>query len=368
MTPIYAISKTSHQGGNNTTVEKKREKAMAESETSQEATVESNGDSVVSTAHPPESSSVHGETSEENPAAGLKWILSGLAAILLIVVAVQLIRYSPPGTWAKGKQKRQQAQSTLPGAGWSSGTGISLAQQEAYLLRNAETELAGVESCLGENRKNIEDWYRENLAALETWKRKCLRDLAREEQLAWTRYNQNMKNLRSDTSAIADAESHGSQNIMRMPDGSVSTSEHVSTQGTFSSTENTYVVGNPAGQYEWEMRSIQNARNSIQQEFVKLRKKRDRYIAELERDAERRREGIHARKREITESTQIKLQGGPGVVSALSYSENGESIIMFEGRVYREGESIGAFKIRKIHPDKRVEFEKNGAILIQRVE
>lgn len=69
-------------------------------------------------------------------------------------------------------------------------------------------------------------------------------------------------------------------------------------------------------------------------------------------------------KERIRENTKVKLSGGPSVVNAIIWSDEGKPSIFFNGEIYHEGNIIDGFRVRKILPD-RVEFEKNDKIWIQ---
>lgn len=76
-------------------------------------------------------------------------------------------------------------------------------------------------------------------------------------------------------------------------------------------------------------------------------------------------ERMYAKERQ--ESSKPKLQGGPGVVDAICFTENHKGLIIVKGQIFHEGDVVNGFNVRKIHPDK-VEFEMNGQICVQRLE
>lgn len=200
-----------------------------------------------------------------------------------------------------------------------------------------------------QQRQRVEKRYTQSLAILDKWAKNILEQLEGEEKAAWGRYLQNMNNIVSIESGYAYSNDH------------------------FSGTAYSFVVGDPAGQYSQERRLIQNAKAAVELEFKKLRQRRDDYLAEIERytDAEERRLAEierykDAEKRRAQKHTEIKLAGGPGLVGAVSISGENK-LIMIEGRVLREGDSINGFKVSGIYPD-RIEFEKSGKAWVHKME
>jgi len=61
----------------------------------------------------------------------------------------------------------------------------------------------------------------------------------------------------------------------------------------------------------------------------------------------------------------LRLQGGPGIIDAMSTS--GNPFVMIEGEILYEGDVVRGFKIRKIF-NHRVEFEKDGQVLVREID
>jgi len=239
-------------------------------------------------------------------------------------------------------------------------------KQEAQQIRNLNMEMKNVDEYVSEQQQNIENWYVKNLAILQQWAKEWHGQLEEEEKVAWARFCQNMENIVSSRSGHLRMNSHGYANTYIMPDGYAMTNGHFTTDGRFSETTNTSVVGDPAGQYDWERTQIKNSREFIKRKFSELEQKRKNYLAEVERYAERVRARICADKRHLQKRTQVKLRGGPGVVEAISIGGNSESFIMIDGKFAYEGSMVNGFKVHKIYPD-RVEFEKDGKIWVQKM-
>jgi len=242
-----------------------------------------------------------------------------------------------------------------------------LKQQEEYELRSCNMEVANLAEYARKERQNIETWYAENLANLKQWEKERLEQLDREEKIAWARYNQDVKKTTSKTRESLNAGSYETASTHMVTDSYAMTKSYTSTDGLHSQTTDTYVVGNPARIYELEMRRIENERDAIKSEFLKLKRKRDRYLAESESYVQRRIDVINVKKRRVKENTTAKLQEGPGMIDAISFSGSGERLIIFEGKIYHEGDVVNGFNIHKIFAD-RVEFEKNGQISVQKLQ
>jgi len=300
-----------------------------------------------------------------------KWgVLSVLFIILVSVVIAMRFGSSIPIQDTRASVRLYGSQSARL---YGSQEDMPLTQEyEGYLKWQEERQLAKTDMELGDideyvlrEQKNIENWYAINLVNLKKWKKERLQQLESEEKIAWARYCQNAKNTVSETEGRITMNSYGTADTRIISRDLAVIDSYMRTDGHFSDTSGSYVVGDPAGIYEIQMRSIANAKNSIEMEFVKLEQKKKRYLGDVESLADRRRGGIYAKKRTILRSTRLKLQGGPGIIDAIGMA--GNPLVMIEGEVFYEGDVVRGFKIRNIS-DYKVEFEKDGQILVQEID
>jgi len=238
----------------------------------------------------------------------------------------------------------------------------SLELQEHQQLNDLDMALEDVNEYVAQQRQKVENWYAQNLANLQKWAKSTLEQLDAEEKAAWARCLQNMNNITSIRSGAGIVSGSGSANTWLMTDDYAATNGYFNSNGSFSESTHSFVVGDPAGQYNLERQSIRNSRELIEAEFVKLQQEKQRYMAEIESLADRRRGTIHAAKRAVKRDTRLKLQGGPGMIDAIS--TGGRPLVMIEGEIFYEGDVVRGFKIRKIS-NHQVEFEKNGQIWVR---
>ena len=236
--------------------------------------------------------------------------------------------------------------------------------QEQQQLNYLDMELEDFNEYVAQQRQNVENWYAQNLANLQKWAKNILEQLDAEEKAAWARCLQNMNNIASIRSGTGIVSGSGSANTYLITDDYAATNGYFNSNGYFSETTHSFVIGDPAGKYNWERQSIQNSRESIEMEFVKLQQEKQRYLAEIESLADRRRDTIHATKRAVKRNARLKLQGGPGTIDAISTA--GRPLVMVEGQTFYEGNVVRGFTIKKIY-DYKVEFEKNGQVLVQQL-
>jgi len=254
------------------------------------------------------------------------------------------------------------------------GYGEALKSQEKQKLMNLDVQLRDIEQYVPQERQRIENWYLNNLAILNKWANEWLERLEGEQKAAWARFCENLNNTISNKTGGLTIDSYGYAGTYFTGGGYATTNSYIKTDGYFSEKTHTFVVGNPAGQYETELNWIKNSRRAIKYEFVKLQQKRENSLAEVERHAEKQREAIenqreaiYAKKRSIKKDIEIKLSGGPGKVQVVSISKYApaSACIMLEGKIYYEGSIINGWRLNKINSD-RVEFTKNGKIWIEK--
>ena len=216
--------------------------------------------------------------------------------------------------------------------------------QEMLKAALKQQELDNLDQYVVEQRHNVENWYAQNLANLQQWANNILEQLAAEEKAAWARCLQNMNNVTSIRSGRGIVSGTGSANTHLITDDYAVTNGYSNSYGNFSETTHSFVTGDPAGRYKLERESLQNRRKSIEMQFLKLEQEKQRYLAEIQSVADRK--------------------GGPGTIDAISTV--GRPLVMVEGETFYEGDVVRGFTIKKIY-DYKVEFEKNGELLVQQL-
>lgn len=317
----------------------------------------------------PESSPVaHAGTTEGETRQHLEWLL--LWVLVIVLMLTILLSFFKTGSAeplsTSSKEDTPVLISHYEKLDREGERGQFLKQQEQQQIEKWDMELKNIDKYAVEERQKIENWYLNNLIILQEWAQEMLERLDDEEKLAWGRFCQNMQNITSHRSGYLIGNSYGSADSHATAGGYAITHGYTWTDGYFSGTTHTFVVGNPGGRYESEIRQIRNSKEAIRSEFENLKRKKEGHLAELEQYVNNLRENVYAAKRRLKESTEIKLQGGPGLISAICSSKNGQSSIVFEGQILHEGHIANGFKVHKIHPD-RVEFEKDGKIWVQKL-
>lgn len=238
-----------------------------------------------------------------------------------------------------------------------------LKQQEQDKLRSLEQASVELDNYVTERRKEIETWYTSELARLKLWAESRAKELDEDAKVAYARCLQKMQNTVSNSTAVLSENTYVYADTYYSPYGYATTNGYAYTDGVLQGVTRQRVVGDPVGDYKFELENIKESQRSVEDVFSELSQKRERYLWELEVYARSRRLGIEAQKRLVSKNTEVKLAGGPGVVDAISCS-GGKPCIMFSGEILHEGDSANGFKIIKIHED-RVEFEKDGEVWIQ---
>ena len=242
-------------------------------------------------------------------------------------------------------------------------------------LRDLDRKLKHVGEDVPRQRQEIENWYASELARSEKWKKQRLEQLNKEEELARARCYQGMQNTTSEAVGYHTEQGRSVGDTFIISDGrgisDAYSNTYTSRDGLSLDKERTFVVGDPTGRYQAELRRIKIAKDAIELEFVKLQRQRDRYLAEIERDVDNARTRIRnamtripAAKRSIQKNTEIRLKGGPGLIGSVSISGDGKGKVWIEDKMLHEGDWINGFKITGIYWD-RVEFEKSGEIFVQ---
>ena len=116
------------------------------------------------------------------------------------------------------------------------------------------------------------------------------------------------------------------------------------------------------------LKRIDNEKKSIENQFSQIQREKERYLAELEYNSQNRKVSLHQKKKRIRKDIEVRQQGEVGAINSIIISGDGKSsMVSIGGKCAREGDFINGFKILKIFPD-RVEFEKNGEILVQKMK
>jgi hypothetical protein len=231
---------------------------------------------------------------------------------------------------------------------------------------NAEWQSQQINEYVKQQEQRVENWYTNNLASLQEWKKQRVEYLNTAKELAKARCYQNMQNKVSLSTGHQQGNTYSTADGYVTPQGYATAQGYTNTQGFNSGSTHTFVVGDPARQYEAELREIKKAEDAIECEFSKLQQERDRLIRELRRQAETNKWRLHQNQRQIQEHVEARRSGKPGVIYAIGFSENGTSSTMIDGQIFYEGSTVNGFRIHKIYPD-RVEFERDGQMLVQKI-
>lgn len=238
-----------------------------------------------------------------------------------------------------------------------------LKQQERSKLEKLDVAIVELDNYVIARRKEIEEWYVSERERLKLWAEKCTKELDEHAKLAYVRCLQKMENTISSSVAVASTNTYGHAYTYYSPYGYANTSGYAYTGGVSRGITEKSVVGNPVEDYKLELESIKESQRSVEDVFSELIEMRKRYLWELESRAVRQRAVIEAQKRAVIKNTKVKLEGGPGLIDAISYSGK-KPCIMFSGEILYEGDYANGFKIMKILPNC-VEFEKNGTAFVQ---
>jgi len=241
-----------------------------------------------------------------------------------------------------------------------------LKEQEADRIRQLDIELTKLDSDATERRQKIDVWYTEAHARLKRWAEQRQKELDNAERAAYVWCMQQMQNTRSVTQRDLSANGYAYSSGYVSPYGQLYGNGGASAQGRSSETTDTYVVGDPAGQYHAALIQIRQARQAIAQEFAKLQSQRQRYLDELENSTQRKRDGIELKRRQAQNDTQRALRGGPPLtLQAVGIASNQKPFAMIDSRFVYEGDVVNGYKVRKIEPgSQKVEVESNGQIFV----
>jgi hypothetical protein len=241
-----------------------------------------------------------------------------------------------------------------------------LKEREAEQLRQLDTEVAKVDSDAAETRHKIEVWYTDAHARLKGWAEKRQKELDNAERAAYTWCMQQMQNTRSVTQRDLSANGYTYGSGYVSPYGQLYGSGGASVQGRSSETTTTHVVGDPAGQYREALIQIRQARQAVEQEFVKLQNERQRALNELVNNERRTRDTIELKKRRVQNDTERILRGGPPlIVEAVGIAGDNRHYAVIDNQFVYEGSTIKGYKVRKIDAgSQRVELERNGQVFV----
>jgi hypothetical protein len=195
-----------------------------------------------------------------------------------------------------------------------------------------------------ERRKEIEDWYVNELERLKLWAESRTKELDGEAKVAYARCLQKMENTKSNSVAVISMNTYGHADTDYSPYGYASTNSYAHTNGVVVGVTEKSVVGNPVEDYKLELESIKENQRTVEGVFSELLKKRERYLWELKSYAQRRRAVIEAQKRVAIKNTKVKLGGRPGVIEAI-FSSGGKPCIMFSGEILYEGDYANGFRV-----------------------
>jgi hypothetical protein len=241
-----------------------------------------------------------------------------------------------------------------------------LKEREGERIRQLDSELAKLDSDAADMRQKIDAWYTDAHARLKRWAEQRQRDLDNAERAAYAWYLQQVQNTRSITRRDFSADGHGASSGYISPYGNLYESGRVTVQGRSSETTNTFVVGNPAGEYQAALIQIKQARHAVEQEFVKLNNQRQRYIDELVNNTYRKGQSIELKKRQTQGEIERKSQGGPQLtVRAIGIASDNRHYAVIDDEFVYEGSIIKGYTVRKIEiTSQKIELESNGQVFV----
>jgi len=239
----------------------------------------------------------------------------------------------------------------VPDADVSGLVAATLAEQE---------ELRAIDTYAAEERQKIEAWYADQLVELKKQVEQILQELDGEDKLAWSRFYQRA----NETWTVTDGYAHG----MTYDSGFGSTSGF----GSGFETTQTFVKGNPAGEYEATLNWIRESKRTTQQDFVNIQNRlawiREQKLAGVQNEVDRRKLVVALRRSRVQMETTRKSSGDPTpTVEAVATTADNRFFALIGDAFVYEGGVVKGYRVRKIHADS-VEFEKDGKTWVQKVE
>jgi ABC-type uncharacterized transport system fused permease/ATPase subunit len=217
-----------------------------------------------------------------------------------------------------------------------------------------QEELRAIDTWATQERQKIEAWYASELTSLKAQVEQILQDLNGEDKLAWSRFYQRANETWSTTRGYEDISVYD-----------FGTTGFTSGSGFRSQT---FVKGNPAGEYEATLNWIKEAKRTTQQDFMNIQNRlawlREQKLAAVQTEVARRKSVVALRRSRVQMETTRKSSGDP--TSTVEAVDNRFFISTEAGPAY-EGDTIKGYRVRKIHADS-VEFEKDGKTWVQKVE
>jgi len=243
-----------------------------------------------------------------------------------------------------------------------------LRQQEAEQLRTLDDQLRSLDKDITQKRQKVETWYAQNLAHLRRWAEQRKRELDNAERVAYAQCMQQMKNTSSVTQRDLSANGYTYSSGYVSPYGQLYGRSSTTVQGRSFETTDTYIVGNPAAQYQATVIQIRQARQAVEREFVRLEQRKKEELAMLDAEQERKTTTIHWYKGRAQRETARQLSENPDLlVEVIGVGKDDKFYAQICGKDVREGSVVNGYKVRKICAD-RVEFEKDGQVFIQKID
>jgi len=223
-----------------------------------------------------------------------------------------------------------------------------------------QEELRAIDTYAVQERQKIEAWYASELTSLKAQVERILQDLNGEDKLAWSRFYQRANETWSTTRGYEDTS------VYDFGTGFSSGS------GFRSQTTQTFVKGNPAGEYEATLNWIKEAKRTTQQDFVNIQNRlawlREQKLAAVQTEVARRKSVVALRRSRVQMETTRKSSGDPTpTVEAVATTVDNRFFALIGDKFVYEGNTVQGYRVRKIHTDS-VEFEKDGKTWVQKVE
>jgi hypothetical protein len=216
-------------------------------------------------------------------------------------------------------------------------------------------QIEAIEAKFERKKQEIEEYYADQFRQLQQKVETTLKEYDAADRAAYARFTEQLKNTISISSGYSRISGYVS------PYGSVSA------HGYYDGTTYTRVAGAPSAAYGRHVqgmnKAVDNLMNEYELEFEHLQRRRACDLDDLEKEKKLALAAV--RSQIASQSVQPVSSTGHGIVTGILYNE-GSPLIVIDGEIVRESQSIYGVKVVKINHDS-VEFEKSGVRWSQRV-
>jgi hypothetical protein len=240
----------------------------------------------------------------------------------------------------------------------------SAASELGAASRAEQEELCVVVTYAAEERQKIEVWYSGQLTELKVWLDERLQNLDEVNKLAWAQFYQRANETWSMTRGCVDVSVHSYDYGY----GYGSTHGY----GSSSGTTQTFVRGNPAGDYAAVVDRLKDSKQATQQDFTEAQRRlawmRSQKLAAVQAEVDRRKSVVALRMSRAQMEFRRNLSGDlTPRVNFILMARDGRLAISTEAGGAYEGDTIAGYRVLVIR-ETSVEFEKDGKTWVQKVE